>query len=105
MARRRSGDVPMMLSVEMSKREAQSFLRKLANDDSFRRRLRTNPGRTLSTAGFLIPEELLPEKVVLPTKREMKKFLATGAPWPCPGPAFSPCLSWAVLFAIAARAK
>jgi hypothetical protein len=105
MARRRPRDVPMLLGVAMSKRDAQSFLRKVANDDSFRRRLRNDPAGTLNRAGVMIPEELLPEKIHLPTKDEMKKFLATGVSWRCPGPAFSWCISWALLYAIAARAK
>lgn len=105
MRRRRTRDVPMLLGVAMSKQDAQSFLRKLANDDSFRRRLRNDPAGTLNRAGVMIPEDLLPEEIHLPSKDEMKKFLATGVSWRCEGPAFSWCISWALLYAIAARAK
>lgn len=102
---------PLMLTIGMSSSDARSFLRKLAEDDSFRRRLRANPHATLARANIVLPSELVPERLHhLPSKQFFREFMRTGYPSAPDGgkpdpPVFGPCLMWSVLYAIASQAK
>jgi hypothetical protein len=103
---RRRGKAPLMLAVSTSKKDARTFLQKLATDDSFRRRLTNDPVGTLERAGVMISADALPAKIALPPKDVMSDFISTGAlPRPNPVRIFSPCRLYAVLYAIAGEAE
>jgi len=101
---------PMMLTLGMSTRDAREFLRKLAEDDSFRRRLQTNPKATLARANVMIPDNLVPDRLDhLPSKQFFREFRRTGYARPPEAkptpPPYGPCLMWSVLYAIASQSK
>jgi putative modified peptide len=98
-----------MLAVNMSRAEADAFLKKLAQDDAFRRSFERNPHATLQRAGVLIPKEALPRDVTLPSKEEMTEFLKKGYAnfflGPRPRPYNGGCRTVSILYAIASVAK
>lgn len=96
------------LTIDLTRRGASLFLRQLASDDSFRRRLRRNPRRALAEHGISVPEALLPSEISLPSKAELRgleDYLA-GRPNPKPpaAPPEFPCL-WLGLALLARAAR
>jgi hypothetical protein len=67
---------PTRITLGMSPEDAHEFIRKLAEDDHFRRQLRESPREVLEREGFTItgPHEF-EHSVQLPPKREVRALL------------------------------
>jgi hypothetical protein len=70
-------DQPTAIMLGMTRREAYEFLRALAEDDDFRRRLEEDPAAVLGQQRFWVagPEELS-ESVTLPPKELVGSLVA-----------------------------
>lgn len=60
------------ISSELMPREAIEFLQRLAFDDDFRSDLQRRPKATLRRFKINIPDELIPDDIVLPPKDDLR---------------------------------
>ena len=58
--------------LDMSDEHFEDFLRRLANDEDFRRAMMRDPAATLTGAGFRARPEQMPERVTLPSREELE---------------------------------
>ena len=63
------------IRVTISRDEAYTFLKELAEDDDVRARVEANPGRELEARGIVIPEELLPGQARLASKEQIAELI------------------------------
>ena len=100
---------PLLISVSLNQAQAREFLRKLGEDDAYRRRLKNNPQKALAEFGILVPKSALPDEVTLPPKDDVQNELrgtrkSAAGPEPRVVP-FAPCLMWGLVYLAASRAK
>ncbi len=67
--------VDKRITLNLTPTEAHDFLIKLSNDDEFRSRLEQSPGKVLAEYHIYIPQEQIPNGVVLPSKEVLQKAL------------------------------
>ncbi len=63
-------------SFSITPNEAHEFILKLAENDSFRARLEAHPREVLAELHISLPQDLVPDNVLLPSKNEVKEALA-----------------------------
>jgi putative modified peptide len=95
-------------TIDLSRRDASTFLKRVATDDNYRRRLKRNPEKALAEHGISVPEGFIAPDVTLPSKAEFEGLAdyIAGRPDPRPpsGPADVRCLWFGLaLMARAAR--
>jgi hypothetical protein len=98
---------PLMMSVSLSRKDAREFLRRLAEDDAYRRRLQNSPQKALAEANIVVPKSSLPERVTLPTKQEIRSHLLQGeeAISRPRGFPYGGCFVWGLAYLAASRIK
>lgn len=97
---------PLLLSMNLGRKDAQDFLRKLADDDGFRRRLGRNPQKALAEVGIVLPKGSLPEKVTLPPKEALRAEFEGGKPdLTRRPPPWGGCFIWGLAYLAAAGVK
>jgi hypothetical protein len=65
------------ISLRLTRQQAEEFLQKLEEDDDFRGRLAKGGSDTrdaLARLGIEVPPELIPEKIVLPERKDIAYF-------------------------------
>ena len=67
---------PVEISIGASPKQAAEFLRLLAEDDDFRRRLKQSPQRVLAEYDISIPKEAIGTPVALPPKEVVEQVVA-----------------------------
>jgi hypothetical protein len=67
---------PVEISIGASPRQAAEFLRLLAEDDEFRRRLKRSPQRVLAEYDISVPRGAIPRPVTLPPPEVIREVVA-----------------------------
>ena len=68
-------DEPFRVRIDLDAAQAHEFVHRLAEDDSFREQLSSDPGAALHRYGIEIPPELLGEGIELPSKDVLRALL------------------------------
>ena len=68
------------LKIDTTNDRVLEFLDRLAHDEDFQTALQSNPQETLYDYGVEVPDELVPETVVLPDPEDIEALLAGTPP-------------------------
>jgi hypothetical protein len=66
----------VQITMSITPDEARDFLERLASDDEFRERLEASPREVLSEYHIVVPQEAIPDPLILPPKEEVESVVA-----------------------------
>ena len=97
----------LAVSFSLGRDEADEFLRRISEDDSYRDYLTKDPVNALAEHGISVSGDALPERIELPPKEHVnwlfRRSDSVAAVKPAP-PTFGSCLVWGIWLMVAAQA-